>query len=123
MVYFWSLYRPDLFTAAGGVRRSACVYDALAGLPLGLTALVLLLVRQPAGRPAALLRWRARSRWSGAASCCWRRRSRSPRWLLASLWWGHLFALQPALLELLLTVALYPPASWLLARLHNQSRG
>jgi hypothetical protein len=42
------------------------------------------------------------------------------RWLLSSLWWGHLFALQPALLELAVTMVLYPPASWLLGRLHNQ---
>ena len=45
VVYFWSLYRPDLFgpvaTFASGI-----VYDALAGLPLGLSALVLLLARQ-----------------------------------------------------------------------------
>jgi hypothetical protein len=39
---------------------------------------------------------------------------------LSCLWWGHLFALQPTLLELLVTMALYPAASWLLGRIHNQ---
>ena len=42
------------------------------------------------------------------------------RWLLSSLWWGHLFAPQPTLLELLVTITLYPAASWLLGRIHNQ---
>ena len=44
VVYFWSMYRPDLFTLwvtfAVGL-----IHDALTGLPLGATSLMLLLVR------------------------------------------------------------------------------
>ncbi len=43
-VYFWSLYRPDLFTPAAAF-VIGLIYDALAGLPLGLSSLALLLVR------------------------------------------------------------------------------
>jgi hypothetical protein len=42
------------------------------------------------------------------------------RWLLACAWWGRLFPLQPVVLSLLLTVALYPLVSLLLTRVHNQ---
>ena len=44
VVYFWSLYRPDLFTPSAAF-VAGLIYDALAGLPLGLTSLALLLVR------------------------------------------------------------------------------
>ena len=43
-LFFWSLYRPDLF-GAGAAFAIGLAHDALAGLPLGLTSLVLLLVR------------------------------------------------------------------------------
>lgn len=45
VVYFWSLYRPDRFGPLAAF-TSGIVYDAMAGLPLGMTALILLLVRQ-----------------------------------------------------------------------------
>jgi len=117
VVYFWSLYRPDLFGAVAAF-STGIVYDALAGLPLGLTALILLLVRQ-----LVVVQQRfflARSFpvvWS-----CFLLLAPAveiARWLLVSLWWGRLFALAPVLLSLPLTVALYPLASLLLTRIHN----
>jgi len=117
-VYFWSLYRPDLLTPAAAF-LVGLVYDGLAGLPLGLTSLALLLVR-------SLMVTQQRfflARSFPVIWCCFVLLApvvEIARWALACLWWGHLFALQPALLELLVTVALYPPASWLLSRLHNQ---
>ena len=44
VAFFWSLYRPDLF-GAGAAFATGLAHDALAGLPLGLSSLVLLLVR------------------------------------------------------------------------------
>jgi hypothetical protein len=76
VVYFWSLYRPDLFgpLAAFG---SGIVYDALAGLPLGLSALILLLCASSSWSSTGSLS-RARSSWSGAASRSWPRPWSSP---------------------------------------------
>jgi len=117
-VYFWSLYRPDLFTASA-VFIVGLVYDALAGLPLGLSSLALLLVRN-------LMVVQQRfflARSFPVIWCCFLLLApavEAARWLLSCLWWGHLFALRPMLLEMLITMALYPAASWLLGRIHNQ---
>jgi rod shape-determining protein MreD len=117
VVYFWSLYRPDLFGPMAAF-STGIVYDALAGLPLGLTALILLLVRQ-----LVVVQQRfflARS--FPVVWCCFLLLAPAveiARWLLVSLWWGRLFAPAPVLLSLLLTIALYPLASLVLTRIHN----
>ena len=41
------------------------------------------------------------------------------RWLLASLFWGHRYPVEPVLFEAGLTFAVYPPIGWLLARLQR----
>ena len=117
VVYFWSLYRPDLFSAAATF-ATGIVYDALAGLPLGAAALMLLLVRQVVVvqqrfflARSFLVVWFCFLLLAPAIEIA--------RWLLLSLWWGRLFALQPVILSLLLTMALYPVASLLLTRIHN----
>lgn len=117
VVYFWSLYRPDLFGALAAF-STGIIYDALAGLPLGVTALLLLLVRQ-----LVVVQQRfflARS--FPVVWCCFVLLApvvEIARWLLLSLWWGRLFAFQPVVTSLLLTMALYPPASLLLSRVHD----
>ncbi|MGH6896818.1 MAG: rod shape-determining protein MreD [Geminicoccaceae bacterium] len=117
VVYFWSLYRPDLFGVLAAF-STGIVHDALAGLPLGLTALILLVVRQ-----LVVVQQRfflARS--FPVVWCCFLLMApvvEIARWLLISLLSGRLFALEPVLLSLLLTVALYPLASLLLTRMHN----
>ncbi len=118
VAYFWSLYRPDLFTPAAAF-LTGLVYDGLAGLPLGLTSLTLLLVRN-------LMIVQQRFFLARSFPVIWScflvlaPVIEVARWLLSSLWWGHVFALRPMLLELAVTMALYPAASWLLTRLHNQ---
>ena len=117
VVYFWSLYRPDLFSIST-VFVIGLVYDALAGLPLGVTPLTLLLVRNVLvtqqrfflARSFPVV-WACFILLAPAALLF--------RWLLVSLWWGTLFPFAPVMVELLLTLALYPPASWLLGRLHG----
>ena len=117
-VYFWSLYRPDLFSPSAAF-LTGLIYDGLAGLPLGVSSLALLLVRN-------LMVVQQRfflARSFPVIWCCFLLLApavEAARWLLSCLWWGHLFALQPALLELLVTMTLYPAASWLLGRIHNQ---
>jgi rod shape-determining protein MreD len=117
VVYFWSMYRPDLFTA-GAAFATGIVYDALAGLPLGAAALMLLLVRQMVVvqqrfflARSFLVVWFCFLLLAPAIEIA--------RWLLLSLWWGRLFAVEPVVLSLLLTIALYPLASVLLTRIHN----
>jgi rod shape-determining protein MreD len=118
VVYFWSLYRPDLFTPTAAF-LIGLVYDGLAGLPLGLTSLALLLVRN-------LMTVQQRFFVTRSFLVIWScflllaPPIEAARWLLSSLWWGHLFAHRPMLLELLVTMALYPGISWLLSRIQNQ---
>lgn len=118
VVCFWAVYRPDLFTA-GAAFAAGLVYDALTGLPLGLTSLLLLLVRHVMAKQQRF--FLARSFpviW--ACFVVLAPVVALTRWLIVSLWWGHLFALSPLLMELLLTIALYPVASWLLSQVHNR---
>lgn len=118
VVYFWGLYRPDLFTALATF-VVGLAYDALAGLPLGLTSLVLLLVRH-------LVVVQQRFFLARSFPVIWwcflvlAPAVELVRWALASLWWGHWFDPQPAVASLLLTVAIYPLISFALSHLHNQ---
>ena len=118
VVYFWSLYRPDLFGTLAAF-ATGMVYDALAGLPLGLTALILILARQ-----LVIVQRRffvARS-FLVVLSCflLLAPAVEIARWLLACVWWGRLFPFQPIALSLLLTMALYPIASVLLTRVDSR---
>jgi rod shape-determining protein MreD len=118
VVYFWSLYRPDLFGTSAAF-ATGIIYDALAGLPLGLTALVLILARQL----IVVQRRFIVARSFLVVSSCFLLLAPAvelARWLLACLWWGRLFPLQPIALSLVLTTALYPIASLLLARIDNR---
>jgi rod shape-determining protein MreD len=114
VVYFWSLYRPDLFGAAAAF-ATGIVYDALAGLPLGLSALILVLTRQLV---VVQRRFFVARSFLVVLSCfvLLAPAVELARWLLACLWWGRLFPVQPIALSVLLTMALYPVASLLLAR-------
>lgn len=118
VVYFWALYRPDLFNAPAAF-VVGLVSDALAGLPLGMTSLVLLLVRHLV---VAQQRFFLARSFPVIWSCfvVLAPAVEVTRWLLACIWWGRLFAMQPIVLSLLLTVMLYPVVSLLLSRIHNQ---
>lgn len=115
VVYFWSLYRPELFSITATF-ATGLIHDALAGLPIGVTSLVLLLVRNLLvtqqrfflARSFPVI-WACFMLLAPVALLC--------RWLLVSLWWGTLFPLSPIAVELLLTLALYPLISWALGRL------
>ena len=114
MVYFWSLYRPELFGAPAAF-ATGIAYDALAGLPLGLTALILVLARQLV---VAQRRFFVARTFLVVLSCflLLAPAVEIARWLLACFWWGRLFPIQPLALSLFLTVALYPVISLLLTR-------
>jgi rod shape-determining protein MreD len=103
VVYFWSLYRPDLFSALAAF-ATGMIYDALAGLPLGLTALMLLLVRQ-----LVVVQQRfflARS--FPVVWCCFlllAPAAELARWALVSVWWGRLFDPRPVLLSVIVRLS------------------
>lgn len=115
-IFYWTVHRPDLFGNTLALILTVLL-DATAGLPLGLTAAALfatrLLLLAPqrffAGRSFLVL-WAC---FSLAVSLLM-----TLRWLLASLYFQHLFAFQPVAVELLLTIAAYPLVSLLLAFLH-----
>jgi rod shape-determining protein MreD len=117
VVYFWSLYRPDLFGTSAAF-ATGIIYDAMAGLPLGLTALILILAR----RFVVMQRRFFAARSFLVVLSCFLLLApvvEIARWLLACLWWGRSLPFQPIVLSLLLTVALYPMVSLLLTRVHN----
>jgi rod shape-determining protein MreD len=118
VVYFWSLYRPDLFGASAAF-ATGIVYDALAGLPLGLTALVLILTRQLV---VVQRRFFVARSFLVVLSCfvLLAPAVESARWLLACLWWGRIFPFRPIALSLILTMALFPIASVLLTRVDGR---
>jgi len=115
-IFYWTVHRPDLLGNTL-VLIATVVLDATAGLPLGLTATALfvtrlLLLAPPrffAGRSFLVL-WAC---FSLAVTVLM-----TLRWLLASLYFQHLFAFRPVAFELLLTIAAYPLVSLLMARLH-----
>jgi rod shape-determining protein MreD len=115
-VYYWAVYRPDLF----GYGAAFCLglfTDLMTGAPLGLSALVLVAVQAVSvtqrrfflGKPFHIL-------WWGFALI-------APvamllAWVLASIYQGTLLAIGPVLLQAVLTVALFPAVAWLLGRCH-----
>lgn len=117
VVAFWTVVRPELLTAPG-IFAVGLVLDAVGGQPLGLTPLTLLLARAAlltgrrylAAQPFMVL-WACFALAALAAELA--------RWLVASLWWRHLFALEPLLFQAGLTVAAYPLVSALLTRLNQ----
>jgi rod shape-determining protein MreD len=115
-VYYWGVFRPDLF----GYGAAFCLglfADIVSGGPLGLGALVLVAVlavsvsqrRFFLGKPFHIL-------WWGFALI-------APiamllTWLLASIYFGAFLAIGPVLLQAIVTVALFPAVAWLLGRCH-----
>ncbi len=113
-VYYWGIYRPDL-TPMAAIFAVGIVQDTLAGTPLGLTSLVLIVVRAVVvsqrrffhGKTFLVEWWGFMLVAPGAALLSW---------VLASLYFGVLVAPRPLGFQLLLTIALYPCLTWLFAR-------
>lgn len=117
-LYYWVVFRPDLMPYAA-VFAIGIVQDAVAGAPFGLYALVYLLVqslvlnqrRFIVGKPFWVF-------WSGFALV-------APiavfsTWILASILRGALLTPGTALVELVMTIILFPAIAWVL--LHTQRR-
>lgn len=113
-VYYWSIYRPDLLPPAA-VFAIGILQDVLTGSPVGLLALVLLLVRALAVSQRRILRGQAFVvEWAGfllvAAG------AGAAAWLLVSAYRFAVVPPSPFAVQALLTAAMYPLGSWVLAR-------
>lgn len=113
-VFYWSIFRPDLLPAYAAF-LIGLLYDIVSGMPLGVYALVLLLVQ---GVTAAQRRfflgksfvvaWCAFGVVAGAGMIL--------SWLLVSMLLSTFVEPQAVMFEYLMTLSLYPVLSWLLAR-------
>lgn len=113
-VYYWAIFRPDLLPAWSAF-LIGLLYDILSGTPLGINALVLLLVQGVAagqrkfflGKSFAVAWWAFGLLIAGAQGLSW---------LLVCLLGGRILDPGPVIVQYLLTMGLYPLLTWILAR-------
>jgi rod shape-determining protein MreD len=113
-VYHWTIYRPDLLPAIG-IFAVGLAQDLLVGAPVGIGALVLLLAR------AAVLRYRRffinctfPFVWTGFTLLC--AAAMSLYWALECLVQLSFFDLRSTVFRAVLTIAIFPVASFALGR-------
>ena len=113
VVYYWSVYRPDLLPVWAVFLLGLC-QDVLTGAPTGLVALVLVLVHALAvSQRRVLLGQTFAVEWAGFLLVAGG--ATTLAWLLASLWHTALLGPMPFAIQASFTVALYPLGAWLLA--------
>lgn len=113
-VYYWAIYRPDLLPAWLAF-VVGLLYDIVAGTPLGVNALVLLLVQGTAasqrkfflGKSFAVAWWAFGLLTAGAIGLAW---------VLISFIKGRPLDVSPVVFEYLVTLALFPLLTWTLAK-------
>ncbi len=113
-VYYWSIYRPDRLPLAATFAVGV-VQDALAGTPLGLSALVRIRVQEVVVSQRRffhgknfLVEWWGFILVAPAAVAA--------GWALTSIYFGVVVPPRPLGFQLLLTISLYPCLAWLFAR-------
>ena len=113
-VIFWTVYRPDLF-GYGSAFFLGIVADLMTGLPLGITALILVMVRHGVlTRRRYFLRKSFHIVWAEYALVVIA--ATVIDWMLAALYLWTNSGLLVHVFQVLLTVALFPGVYWLLAR-------
>ena len=120
-VYYWSIYRPDLLPPAA-VFAIGVLQDILTGGPVGLLALVLLLVQALAVSQRRILLGQAFSvEWAGLLLVA--AGAGLVSWLLACVYFLVLVPPLPFVVQALITAALYPLGSWLFTRVARLTAG
>jgi rod shape-determining protein MreD len=117
-VYYWSIYRANLMPAPA-VFLIGLTQDMIGGGPFGLMALVLVIVhgicvsqrRVFLSKPFLVGWWGFVFVAAGASVVAW---------AVASIYFFAWFDPRPAMGQFVLTVALYPPLTWLLSRTEAQ---
>lgn len=115
-VFYWSIYRPGLMPAWAAFSIGIFI-DLVSGGPIGLSAIVLLLVHWIAlGQRRALIGKAFPIAWLGylliSAVAC------AVYWLIASIYFTSLLSLQPVVAIYMIGIFVYPFAAFLLWRLH-----
>lgn len=113
-VYYWGIYRPDLFPAWAAFAVGLW-QDVLVGAPLGMNALILLAIhwfilsqrRFFQGKSFAVVWWAFALVATAAAVLLW---------LIAMAYHGRLLDATPAVFQGAMTVALFPFLTWAFAR-------
>ena len=116
-VFHWSIYRPDLLPFFAVFLAGLCL-DLLNGAPLGISSLIFLIARAVilsqrkhfVGRSFAVV-------WAGFVVLV--AAAEALEWALASALNSMLIDPRPFLFQAVLTVALYPVVSYLLARIQR----
>ena len=116
-IYYWSIYRPDKLPYAATFCLGL-LHDLLTGTPLGLTALVYLLVQAVLnsqrtffhGKPFLVVWWGFSLVMPGMALVSW---------IIASLYFNAWVPPLPFVIQAVLTVLLYPLFSLALGALHR----
>lgn len=113
-VFYWSIYRPELLPPWIAF-AIGLIQDLVSGGPVGLNALILVLVAAyVAGQRRVFLARSFIVGWGGftltalAIAAC--------SWILASIYFGSVLRPAPLLMQALATVLLYPALVWLLGR-------
>lgn len=114
-VFHWAVFRADAFPAASAFLLGMC-HDAIVGAPLGLNAMILLVVYGLTESQEAFLRARTYiGQWLCFAVVAA---------VAASIMWVAMMAIRwtlidplPAVFHLVVTVGAYPPVSWFLSQL------
>ena len=109
--YYWTIYRPNLMPSIA-LFFLGLLQDLVTGGPLGLMALVLLLVhwvvdaqrRVFLGKPFVVGWWGFGLIALGAEGVIW---------MLASIYYDQLLVVRPFAFQFMLTVAIYPCFAWL----------
>lgn len=111
-VYYWAVHRPDLFRPHT-VFVLGLLHDVICYLPLGLSALIYVAAHQLLiSQRRFFVRQSFVMLWSGFAITA--TAAMLGDWLILSAYNGHWMAFVPALLQTVLTVALFPLPAWLL---------
>jgi len=116
-VYHWTVFRPELLPAAA-VFVIGLLQDILSGTPIGIHALVFLIVygvvisqrRFLAGKSFAVV-WLGFSIVATGAAVI--------SWVLMSMYHAALVDPRPVFFQYLLTLGVFPPLGWLLMRWQN----
>jgi len=112
--FYWAIYRPDLFPAPAAFLLGLWL-DLLTGSPVGINALVLLLVhwailsqrRFFQGKSFGVVWWAFALTLCGAMMLFW---------LLSAVYFQALIDPSPLVFQFLVTISCFPFLTWLLAR-------
>jgi rod shape-determining protein MreD len=115
-VYYWAVYRPDLL-GYGAVFAVGLLEDTIAGTPLGVGSLMLLLVHGVVVTQYKFFHGKSFTVtwWAFVVVAAF---ASLVKWLCLSALQGTFVSAQAPFYAYLMTVALYPVIGWLLVRLH-----